>query len=134
MASMNMQSSFHIVAPAKIIKARRDKAESGLFFLFRPEGSKNPTESEFNFYYGLEITMSIRPLRDITEYWSESRFLRKAAFKEPMDRTCFQNIRSALQFHASDDPTLDKLHDLLWHSWTLLNHFQKPFADFAIRT
>eukprot|EP00644_Phytophthora_capsici_P014659 jgi/Phyca11/128752/e_gw1.78.92.1 len=51
-----------------------------------------------------------------------------------MPRTKFQNIRSALQFHPPNDPTLDKLHDPLWHSRLILAHFQNRFAEFAVPT
>ncbi|GMF51630.1 unnamed protein product [Phytophthora fragariaefolia] len=81
------------------------------------------SESEFNAYCGIEIAMSLCPMQDIAEYWSERQFIGQAAFKETMARTRFQNIRSALQLHAPDDPTLDKLRDPLWHSRIILAHF-----------
>ncbi|OWZ08096.1 LOW QUALITY PROTEIN: hypothetical protein PHMEG_00019414 [Phytophthora megakarya] len=142
MDSLNMQNGLHIVAPARVIKAYRDNAEYGLFALFvtaaygrtlltwtsdvlASKGQPKLTESELNAYCGLEIAMSICPLSDIAEYWSESRFLGQSAFKEIMARTRFQNIRSVLQFHAPGDPTLDKLLDPPWHSPTIPNHFEK---------
>lgn len=151
MESLNMQSGLHVVAEAKVAKAYQDNAEYGLFALFftatfrrslqtwtsdvlAARGKAKLTESEFNAYCGLEIAMSVCPLNEISEYWSDSRFLGQAAFIETMPRTRFQDIRAALQFHPPEDPTLDKLHDPLWHSRTILAHFQKRFAEFAVPT
>ncbi|POM66675.1 LOW QUALITY PROTEIN: Hypothetical protein PHPALM_17430 [Phytophthora palmivora] len=92
-------------------------------------GQRSLTESEFNAYCGLEIAMSICPLSEIFEYWSDSRFLGQSAFTETMPRTRFQDIRAALQFHAPNDSTIDKVRDPLWHSRVLLTHFQERFAD-----
>ncbi|OWY96026.1 LOW QUALITY PROTEIN: hypothetical protein PHMEG_00033816 [Phytophthora megakarya] len=86
-------------------------------------GKAKITESEFNAYCGLELAMSIWPLNEISEYWSESRFLGQPAFIETMPRTRFQAIRATLQFHAPDDQTLDKINDPLWHSRTMLAYF-----------
>lgn len=151
MESLNVQSGLHVVTEAKVTKAYRDNAEYGLFGLFVTtafrrslltwtsdaliaRGQPKLTESEFNAYCGLEIAMSICPLSDIAEYWSNSRFLDQKGFVETMPRTRFQNIRSALQFHPFEDPTLDKLRDPLWHSRTILAHFQRRFAEFAVPT
>ncbi|POM81448.1 LOW QUALITY PROTEIN: Hypothetical protein PHPALM_576 [Phytophthora palmivora] len=89
---LNMQSGLHVAVEAKVTKDYRDNTEYGPFALFFPaefrrslqtrtsdvlttRGQKKLTDSQFNAYLGLEIAMSICPQNDITEYWSDSRFL-----------------------------------------------------------
>ncbi|OWZ12047.1 hypothetical protein PHMEG_00014851 [Phytophthora megakarya] len=49
------------------------------------------------------------------------------------EQLCAQRYFRVL-FHAPQDPTLDTLHVSLVHSRTILVHFQKRFAEFAIPT
>ncbi|KAG1695524.1 hypothetical protein DVH05_019680 [Phytophthora capsici] len=96
MQSLNMQNDLQVPAEARVTKAYKDNAEYGLFTLFftaefrrrlqtwtsnvlATRGQPKLTDSEFNAYLGLEMAMSICPLSDISEYWSESRFLGQAA-------------------------------------------------------
>ncbi|POM78670.1 Hypothetical protein PHPALM_3775 [Phytophthora palmivora] len=65
MQSLNMQSGLHIAVEAKVTKAYRDNAE---YDVLTTRGQQNLTDRQFNSYLGLEITMSICPLNDITEY------------------------------------------------------------------
>eukprot|EP00644_Phytophthora_capsici_P008622 jgi/Phyca11/111707/e_gw1.20.416.1 len=51
-----------------------------------------------------------------------------------MARTRFQHIRAALKFYANGDESIDKIRDPLWHSRSILGHFQKRFAAFATPT
>ncbi|OWZ19106.1 hypothetical protein PHMEG_0006690 [Phytophthora megakarya] len=134
MDSLNMQSGLHIVAPVKLRKSYRDNAEYGRFSLFvttafrrslftwtsdalTAREQQNLTRSEFNTY------VLVRKL-----------ILRRSSIHETVARTRSKNIRSALQFQAPGDPTLDKLHNPLWYSLTMLNHIQKQFAAFTVPT
>ncbi|GMF33858.1 unnamed protein product [Phytophthora lilii] len=96
-------------------------------------GGKKPlTESELNAYLGLEIAMSICPLNDIADYWSGERFLGQPGFIETMACDRFQQIRSALQFHAPMPVTFATVRDPLYCCRGLLHHFQKRFAETAV--
>ncbi|RLN05777.1 hypothetical protein BBJ28_00019071 [Nothophytophthora sp. Chile5] len=96
-ASLTNDSGLHLVEEAQIRKAYRDGGEVGLFSLFIThkfkdtirqwtneqlvkQGRRATTPSEFDAYLGLELAMSICPLNDITEFWSERRFLGQPDF------------------------------------------------------
>ncbi|POM73506.1 Hypothetical protein PHPALM_9642 [Phytophthora palmivora] len=70
------------------------------------------SESEFNGYLGLEVGMSIWPMNDIAELWSDRHFLRQSEFIETTHRVRFQQTHGALKLHPP--------------------YFHKRFAQFAV--
>ncbi|RLN51790.1 hypothetical protein BBJ28_00025435, partial [Nothophytophthora sp. Chile5] len=118
-ASLTNGSGLHLVKEAQIRKAYREGGEVGLFSLFIThkftatirqwtneqlvkQGRRVTTPSEFDAYLGLELAMSICPLNDITEFWSERRFLGQPDFVDTMGRSRFQAIRSSIKLHPDD--------------------------------
>ncbi|GMF54271.1 unnamed protein product [Phytophthora fragariaefolia] len=95
-------------------------------------GHTKITESEFNAYLGLEIAMSICPMNEIAEIWSDKSFLGQVAFIETMTRNKFQQIRGALTLHPPEEPSFDKERDPLWRWRAMMEHFQERFAEFAV--
>ncbi|KAK1931858.1 hypothetical protein P3T76_012790 [Phytophthora citrophthora] len=71
--------------------------------------------------------MTICPMNDIAEFWSESRFLGQAAFIETVSRNRFQQIRGGLTLHPLEQLSFDKERDPLWRSRGVMEHFQKQF-------
>ncbi|KAF1791585.1 PiggyBac transposable element-derived protein [Phytophthora cactorum] len=57
---------------------------------------------------GLEIALSICPMNEIAEFWSDRCFLGQSAFIETMTRTQFQQIRGALTLHSPEHPRLTR--------------------------
>ncbi|KAF4130224.1 Transposase IS4 [Phytophthora infestans] len=55
----------------------------------------------------------------------------QAAFLETMARRRFQQIRGALTLHLPEHPSFDKERDL-WRWSGVMEHFQQPFAHFAV--
>eukprot|EP00644_Phytophthora_capsici_P003006 jgi/Phyca11/80497/gw1.7.955.1 len=49
-----------------------------------------------------------------------------------MARDRFQQIRSALVFHAPESVTFETVRDPLYRCRELLQHFQKRFAETAV--
>ncbi|KAE9259551.1 hypothetical protein PR003_g34740, partial [Phytophthora rubi] len=150
-ASLRNNSSLHVTIADQVAKAYEKKAEYGVFSLFFTavfkdrlrkwtsdvlveEGHAKITESEFNAYLGLENAMSICPLNEIAEFWSERRFLGQQAFIETMSRNRFQQIRGALALHRPQLPSFDKERDPLWRCRGIMEHFQQRFAEFAVPT
>jgi hypothetical protein len=93
------------------------------------------TRDRFFAYIGLEFAMSIIRYNDIGQYWSGNLLEGHAAFKNTMSRNNFELIRSLLCF--SDPASYDNefsSKDPLWHSRSMLEHFQKNSADIATPT
>ena len=80
--------------------------------------------------------MSIHPLNAIEDYWSTEMFLGCPDFPNIMSRNQFTNIRAHLKLTA---PTVlaqdnDNGLDPLWHSRSMLQHFQSNIVKLAVST
>ncbi|OWZ24585.1 LOW QUALITY PROTEIN: hypothetical protein PHMEG_000335 [Phytophthora megakarya] len=88
-ASLYNASGLHVSIADQVAKAYDKKVEHRIFSLFFTSvfkdrlldinvlvlaGNTPISNSEFNAYLGLEIAMSIWPLGEIAEFWSERRF------------------------------------------------------------
>ncbi|EGZ24218.1 hypothetical protein PHYSODRAFT_481445 [Phytophthora sojae] len=146
-ASLKTSSGLHIAERTRVEKAFQDHGELGLFSLFITREFKNriqdwtneglkllgkaeTIDSEFDAYIGLELAMSICPLNEITEFWSERRFLGQHDFSMTMSRARFQEIRGRVKLHPLDMTPGDG-KDPLWHSHIVLEHMQTKFAQIA---
>ncbi|ETP37147.1 hypothetical protein F442_15026 [Phytophthora nicotianae P10297] len=149
MSSLRAQSSLHVAIGDQVTNTYDAKAENGVFSVFFTAafkdrlrkwtsgvllagGHSKVSESEFNAYLGLEIGMSICPMNEIAEFWSDRRFLGQPAFIETMSRNGFKQIRVVLTFHLPTVPGFDKERDPLWRCRNMMDHFQKRFAEFAV--
>ncbi|RLN74357.1 hypothetical protein BBJ28_00008624 [Nothophytophthora sp. Chile5] len=148
--ALKTNSGLQLMKEGQIRNAYQEKGEYGLFSLFATEGFKRAvlvwtneilesrgdskiSAGELNAYVGLELAMSICAISDISEFWSERRFLRQADFGDTMARSRFQAIRSGLKLHPPDQAAgAQRGQDPLWHSRWLLEHFQKKFTELAV--
>ncbi|ETP30017.1 hypothetical protein F442_20917 [Phytophthora nicotianae P10297] len=122
-AAFKVSSGLHLVDEEETKRAYRNHGELGLFSLFITQEIKRSlgqwtnealsirglaptTIAEFDAYLGLEFAMSICPLNEISDFWSEKRFLGQHDFVETMGRTRFQNIRSSLKIYPPTPPVL----------------------------
>jgi len=97
------------------------------------KGKETITIEKLLAYVGLEIAMSLVQIGSIKQYWETKCFSGHGDFRDTMSRNDFQDIRGAIQFHPSDcfdAATIEK--DPLYHSRTILNHFQKQCASVAV--
>ncbi|EGZ25238.1 hypothetical protein PHYSODRAFT_363926, partial [Phytophthora sojae] len=160
---LSSESGLHLLKPKKIERAYTKHAEKGLFGLFVStrlkkawriwtnavlvaKGETPITAEELDAFIGLELAMSLVPITDMKELWSDKKFQGHHDFKATMSRTRFQTIRGSLQIHppldatetedtasSSDkDPSCADPGDPLWHSRHLLEHFQRKFAATAV--
>ena len=84
-------------------------------------------------YIGLELAMSIVKIGNVKSYWGKARFSGHTDFRDTMSRDDFQKIRGSIQFHPPLRESKEKENDdPLWHSCTLLNHFQLNCANIAV--
>ncbi|POM76935.1 Hypothetical protein PHPALM_5770, partial [Phytophthora palmivora] len=104
------ESGLHIVRPAEVDRAYKERGELGLFSLFftrefrdslqswsnlllKEKGKPEATVFEIDAYIGLEIVMSIIPLTEIIEFWSHKLFLGHPDFPKTMPKNRFEIIR-----------------------------------------
>jgi hypothetical protein len=84
-------------------------------------------------YVGLELAMSLIQIGSISKYWETKCFSGHHDFHNTMSHTDFQTIRGVIQFHqptAYDSEIASK--DPLWHSHTILGHFQQQCSAVAV--
>ncbi|OWZ09432.1 LOW QUALITY PROTEIN: hypothetical protein PHMEG_00017869 [Phytophthora megakarya] len=86
------------------------------------------TESKFNAYCELGIAMSNCALSDISEYWSDTRLSDKQLSARQYHGPDFDLHSSSMRLKAQRS-----IH-CTSHCRTILAHFQKRFAEFAIPT
>ncbi|KAG1685220.1 hypothetical protein DVH05_006673 [Phytophthora capsici] len=109
-------SGLHLLKRKMIERAYRTQAEAGLFGIFVNEKLKGAwrkwtnevmdakceprvTVAELDAYIGLEMAMSLIPITDIKEFWSDKRFQGHPGFKATISRNRFQLIRESLKVH-----------------------------------
>ncbi|KAE8875232.1 hypothetical protein PF003_g40640 [Phytophthora fragariae] len=115
-AALKTSSGLHLTDEEGIKRAYENHGELGLFSVFITQefkaslrlwtngalakrGLAKATVVEFDAYLGLELAMSICPQNDISDFWSERRFLGQRDFMEIMGRTRFQTIRDCIKIH-----------------------------------
>ncbi|GMF64029.1 unnamed protein product [Phytophthora fragariaefolia] len=101
--------------------------------MLKEKGKLEATVFEIDAYIGLEIAMSIIPLTEIKELWSQKMFLGQPHFNKTMARNRFETIRARFQVHAPGSvPVLRREQDPLWHSRRSLAQVQQKFAAIAV--
>ncbi|OWZ13292.1 hypothetical protein PHMEG_00013402 [Phytophthora megakarya] len=63
------------------------------------KGDKAISVSKLDAYLGLEMAMSMIPITDIKEFWSDKLFLSRPDFKATMSRNRIQAMRESFQLH-----------------------------------
>ncbi|OWZ04679.1 hypothetical protein PHMEG_00023377 [Phytophthora megakarya] len=144
------ESGLHIVREREVNLAYKERGELGLFSLFftreyrdallswtntmlKDKGKKDTTVFELDAFIGLEIAMSIIPLTEIKELWSQKLFLGQSDFAKTMARNRFESIRARFQVHAPGSvPVQVRELDPLWHSRRLMAQIQQKFAAIAV--
>ncbi|KAE8899747.1 hypothetical protein PF007_g16673 [Phytophthora fragariae] len=144
------ESGLHIIRDREVSLAYKERGELGLFSLFftreyrdslrrwtnemlKDKGKDEATLFEIVAYIGLEIAMSIIPLTEIKELWSQKLFLGQLDFTKTMARNRFESIRARFQVHAPGSvPVVRREQDPLWHSRRLLAQLQQKFASIAV--
>lgn len=119
-ANLTSSSGLHLRKPELTKAAYERHGEAGLFGLFVSEklksawrtwtntvlmskGEPSATGVEIDAYIGLEMAMSLVPITDIKEFWSDKKFQGHSDFKETMSRSRFQVIRASFQLHPPYD-------------------------------
>ncbi|KAE8966713.1 hypothetical protein PR001_g28316, partial [Phytophthora rubi] len=144
------ESGLHIIRDREVSLAYKERGKLGLFSLFftreyrdslrrwtneilKDKGKDEATLFEIVAYIGLEIAMSIIPLTEIKELWSQKLFLGQLDFTKTMARNRFESIRARFQVHAPGSvPVVRREQDPLWHSRRLLAQLQQKFASIAV--
>ena len=89
--------------------------------------------AELEAYIGLELAMSIVKIGNVKGYWGKARFSGHGDFPDTMSQDDFQKIHASIQFHPPLHESKEKSNDdPLWHSCSLLNHFQLNCANIAV--
>jgi len=96
------------------------------------KGKNKVSKEKFMAYVGLEIAMSLVPLNSIKQYWETKRFSGHQDFKNVMSQNDFQQVRGATKFHPPEYDNKFASKDPLWHSRSMLKHFQKNSANVAV--
>lgn len=144
------ESGLHLIREGEVHDAYKKRGELGLFSLFftrdfrdallrwtnetlKEQGKVKATAFEPDAYIGLEIAMSIIPVTEIKELWSQKVFLGQSDFGVTMARSRFESIHARLQVHAPGSvPVARREQDPLWHSRRLMAQIQHKFASIAV--
>ena len=143
-------SKLKVLLEKRVEKMARKHNKLGLLYLFftrtyinsirtwsnenlASNGYANVNEDKFNAYIGLELATSIVQLNRLNQYWSTKMFHGNNDFKNVMSRDDFKLIRRHLTLVSPNSVSQEKkAQDPLWHSRSLMEHFEANCVSVAV--